>query len=96
MNANDSGLSATEREMRDWLADYISSVLEVERENFPYDTQFNALGLDSVEAVILAGMMEERFGVAIDPGELYNHPTATHFARYVAGQSDSVRSSERA
>lgn len=85
MTKEDTGLSARAMEMRDWLADYICSVLEVDRETFPHDAGFDSLGLDSVEAVILAGMMEERFGVAIEPGDLYDHPTATRFARHVAG-----------
>jgi acyl carrier protein len=76
--------------MRDWLADYICSVLEVEREGFPFDAGFDSLGLDSVEAVILAGMMEERFAVAIDPADLFNHPTATRFARHVAGLAEKA------
>lgn len=96
MTSDDAGLSAVALEMRDWLADYISSVLDVDRADFPYDTGFDALGLDSVEAVILAGMMEERFGIAIDPSELYNHPTATRFARHVAGQAGGPRTAEGA
>ena len=85
MKADETLSSPRAQDMREWLADYICSVLEVERAGFPYDARFDTLGLDSVEAVILAGMMEEHFGVAIDPADLFNHPTATRFACHVAG-----------
>jgi len=67
-----------------WMIQYISSVLDRPKEDFPVDDRFDTYGLDSVEAVIMAGLMEEEFGVPIDPMEMFNHPSVAQFSEYFA------------
>jgi acyl carrier protein len=39
------------------------------------DKDLADLGLDSVDAVLMAGEMEQAFGIEIDPAEALRHPT---------------------
>lgn len=68
----------------DWMVKHIRSVLELPKGDFPLEERFDAYGLDSVEAVIMAGLMEEEFGTPIDPMELFEHPSVAKFADFIA------------
>lgn len=50
---------------------------------------FNELGIDSLDAVTLVGDIEDRFAIAIDPAELFDHPTPCDLARMIAARSAS-------
>lgn len=65
--------------LRAWMVNYITSVLELPAESVPTGQKFNGYGLDSVEAVVMAGVMEEEFGVPIDPILLFEHPSIDQF-----------------
>ena len=67
-----------------WMVQYISSVLDVPKDAFPLEDRFDAYGLDSVEAVIMAGLMEEQFGAQIDPMEMFHHPSVSEFSKHLA------------
>jgi acyl carrier protein len=77
--------------LRVWMVNYITSVLELPSGTVPTAQKFNEYGLDSVEAVVMAGVMEEEFGVPIDPILLFEHPSIDLFvlaqarADYAAG-----------
>ena len=49
------------------MVDYITSVLDLQGESLSTRATFDVIGVDSVEAVVMAGVMEEHFGVEIDP-----------------------------
>jgi acyl carrier protein len=80
-----SAVGVDEASIRGWMVRYIRSVL-----NLPGDVdaaaQFDAYGLDSVEAVIMAGVMEEEFRVVIDPMEMFEHPSIDRFAALLAAR----------
>jgi acyl carrier protein len=61
------------------MVNYITSVLELPPGSVPTSQKFNEYGLDSVEAVVMAGVMEEEFGVPIDPILLFEHPSIDQF-----------------
>jgi acyl carrier protein len=74
--------------LRDWMVNYICSVLDLDRGSFQTAERFDRYGLDSVEAVIMAGVMEEEFAVQIDPIELFEHPSVDEFvATFVQRQT---------
>ncbi|MCT8160152.1 acyl carrier protein [Pseudoruegeria sp. SHC-113] len=75
-----------EKRVKEWMISYIASVLDCEAETIEADATFDILGLDSVEAVIMAGLMEEEFRVAIDPLELYENPSIAAFAAHFVKQ----------
>jgi acyl carrier protein len=64
--------------LRDWMVRYITGVLDLPDPVDPAQ-KFNEYGLDSVEAVVMAGVMEEEFGVPIDPIRLFEHPSIDLF-----------------
>jgi len=70
--------------LRAWMVRYITAVLDL-----PHDVStaqaFNEYGFDSVEAVVMAGVMEEEFGVPIDPIRLFEHPSIEKFAAAMTG-----------
>ncbi|MGE0415547.1 MAG: acyl carrier protein [Acetobacteraceae bacterium] len=65
--------------LRRWMVDYITSVLDLSPDVVLPKLKFNEYGLDSVEAVVMAGVMEEEFGVPIDPILLFEHPSIDEF-----------------
>lgn len=50
---------------------------------------FNALGVDSLDAITLMGDVEERYRIAVDPGEMFDHPTPLALARAIADRGGS-------
>ena len=75
-----------ENDIREWMIGYVGKVLAVPAENFPTGATFDSYGLDSVEAVVMAGVMEEEFGIQIDPIELFDHPSVDQFAAALAAR----------
>lgn len=65
--------------LRDWMVRYITAVLDLPAA-VPTGQVFSEYGFDSVEAVVMAGVMEEEFGVPIDPIRLFEHPSIDLFA----------------
>lgn len=81
----DQAIAIADRDrIKDWMIQHINSVLDVSKDAFPIDDRFDAYGLDSVEAVIMAGLMEEEFGVPIDPMEMFEHPSVAQFTDHFA------------
>jgi acyl carrier protein len=62
-----------------WLINYITSMLDVPIDPFPTAEPFNSYGFDSTEVVIMAGVMEEEFGVELEPAILFENPSVDGF-----------------
>lgn len=60
------------------------------------DRPFNELGVDSLDAVSLAGNIEEHFAITIDPVEFFDYPTPSNLARIIAARSASMSSESTA
>lgn len=67
--------------LRDWMVDYISSVLGVDKDRVGLSAPFDSYGLDSAEAVIMAGVMEEEFQKEIDPNLFFDEPSIAGVVR---------------
>lgn len=52
--------------VRAWIIGFLVSLLDIGEAEIKGDTRFHVMGLDSVDAVVMAGAMEEHFGVEID------------------------------
>lgn len=72
---NDAVLALDANALKEWIVNYISSVLEISADAVAASPSFAAIGLDSLEAVIMAGVMEEEFGVQIEPSMFFDDPT---------------------
>jgi acyl carrier protein len=83
--ADDSG------ELRTWMIEYIAEVLKIDDAALATSATFDSLGLDSVEAVVMTGVMEEHFGVDIDPALLFESPSIDAFVAAHAGKHDAVQ-----
>jgi acyl carrier protein len=76
--------------LRQWMVDYILSLLDLSPEEVRTDQTFDTYGFDSVEAVVMAGIMEEEFGVMVDPVQLFEHPSIDQFAAVFGSDSDEM------
>lgn len=52
--------------VRAWITEFLTSLLALEASAIRGDVRFNNLGLDSVDAVVMAGALEEHFDTEID------------------------------
>lgn len=68
-------------QLRGWMTNYICGVLGLDRTTFSPAARFDTYGLDSVEAVIMAGVMEEEFRVIVDPNQFFETPSIDEFVR---------------
>lgn len=73
-------LPLTETEIKDWMSQFISDLLDLSTDEFKTSDRFDSYGLDSVEAVVIAGVMEEEFKIVIDPALLLSYPSIDSFA----------------
>lgn len=74
----DRRLPCDQATLRDWMVSYIGGVLSLP-EGVPTGSTFDTYGFDSVEAVVMAGVMEEEFSVQVDPVQLLEHPSIDAF-----------------
>jgi len=49
-----------------WVVSYLADFLDVDAKTITADVNFDELGLDSVDSVIVGGALEEAFDVEID------------------------------
>jgi acyl carrier protein len=61
------------------MIEYITSVLDLPGESLSESATFDTIGIDSVEAIVMAGVMEEHFGVEIDPMLFFESPSIDAF-----------------
>lgn len=73
MTATKTPLDATT--VRDWLVRYIGGLLDMPVATFPAAEPFESYGLEAVDAVIMAGVMEEEFGIELDPQHFFENPS---------------------
>ena len=85
----DSRLPCDAQTLRQWMVAYILSVLSPAG-GVPTDKNFDTYGFDSVEAVVMAGVMEEEFGVPVDPMWLLENPTIGAFVAAHASDAPLV------
>jgi acyl carrier protein len=71
-----------EATLRTWLINYIVMVMNMPGDNVPTDQTFESYGFDSVEIVVMAGVLEEEFGVQVDPVQLFEHSSIDAFAKH--------------
>lgn len=72
--------------IRNWMVSYISSVIDVQQDPFPDKERFDNYGLDSVEITIMCGLMEEQFGLEVNPDEVFENPNVADLSAHLAGR----------
>lgn len=75
------------KDAQDWLIDKIAHRLGVDTSEVPPERYFDELDLDSTEALILAGELENWLGFELGTTALWYHPTIKDLAQYIAEES---------
>ena len=61
--------------VRAWLVKYITEAVDIPVTPFPAGDTFDSYGFDSTETVIMAGVMEEEFGIELEPALFFENPS---------------------
>jgi polyketide synthase 13 len=73
-------------ELRDWLRQSLARALNRPIEDVSDDSDFLSLGLPSLEAVVLAGELEDFLGRPVDANLLLDHPSIARLAAALASE----------
>lgn len=77
----------------DWLVGKLAQRLQVPPEQVDVDKYFDEFDLDSTEALILAGELENWLGFQIETTAIWYHPTIAQLAEYIAQEQANHASS---
>ena len=73
-----------ENEIKEWLIDYLSEVLELDKKEIDVRKKsFTDFGLDSATIAGMSGDVSDKFEVDIDPSEMYNYSSIEELSKYV-------------
>ncbi|MGC4893662.1 acyl carrier protein [Micromonospora sp. DT31] len=78
-----SDAALTEGGVRDWLVGKIAHRLGVPTEQVNVDQYFDEFDLDSTEALVLSGELENWLGFDLETTALWYHPTINELAGYI-------------
>jgi acyl carrier protein len=62
-------------DIQDWVRRHLGELLGVAPESIALDRKLSDYGLDSVDAVLMAGELEDYFAIEIDPASFIQYPT---------------------
>ncbi|MBE9201729.1 MULTISPECIES: acyl carrier protein [unclassified Nodularia (in: cyanobacteria)] len=85
--ASEQSEQFTQLKISEWIVDYMSDLLEIEPDEVDVETTFARYGLDSSAAVILTGDLGNWLGKEIEPTVMYDYPTISKLAEYVAEEN---------
>ncbi len=86
MTDQDNATPVTIGQMQTWMEDYVRSVIHIPEGEFPADDRFDQIGLDSVEVTIMAGMIEERYAVQVEPSEVMENPSVRALSKHLVAR----------
>ncbi|MEU9887708.1 acyl carrier protein [Sphaerisporangium sp. NPDC051017] len=78
-----SGAELTENEVREWLVGKLAHRLGVTADQVDSDQYFDEFDLDSTEALVLSGELENWLGFELETTALWYHPTINELAGYI-------------
>lgn len=76
--------SVSTDDAQDWLVQKLAARLEVEPATIDVEQYFDEFDLDSTEALILAGELEQWLGFELETTALWYHPTISALADHIA------------
>lgn len=71
------------RRIREWLAERLSSEVDLAMSAIRHDARFDAYGVDSLAAMSLVAQIHEAFRVELEPVTLWDYPTIVHLADHI-------------
>jgi acyl carrier protein len=63
------------RELRDWLVDFVADVLDIDKTEVDPGAQWESLGVDSANTLVLAADLSVLLGRDVRPVEILSNPT---------------------
>lgn len=79
----------TLQNIQEWLVDKVAVRIGVAPVEVDVDQYFDTFGLDSTEALVLAGELEKWLGREIETTALWYHPTIAELAQYLKEEQDN-------
>jgi len=79
----------TVQSVQEWLVDKLAQRLNVEPSSIGVEQYFDEFNLDSTEALILAGELENWLGFELEATALWYHPTVASLAEYIVEEHAS-------
>ncbi|QUQ72485.1 acyl carrier protein [Kutzneria sp. CA-103260] len=70
--------------VRDWLVEQVATRLGVPPAELDTSRYFDEFGLESTEALVLAGELERWLGMEVETTAVWYHPTIPDLAGYIA------------
>ncbi|MEJ0015585.1 MAG: acyl carrier protein [Acetobacteraceae bacterium] len=55
----------THTAVTEWMHQYVVTTLELERDAVALDARFDSYGLDSLEVIVMVGLLEDEFGIEV-------------------------------
>jgi acyl carrier protein len=74
----------SEAVIREWCVKYLTRTLDLSDRVIDPDVNFARLGLDSANSVYLIVELEDWLGLDLTPDLVFEHPTISELARYLA------------
>jgi len=90
-NPHTAPTELTEEMVQNWLREKVASRLGTAPSEVLPDTYFDDFGLDSTEALILAGELERWLGFELETTALWYHPTIAELSAHIASEHSSAR-----
>ena len=79
--------SPSEAAIRNRCVEFLALTLGLSNDEIEPDVSFARLGLDSANSVYLIVELEEWLGLELTPDLLFEHPTISDLARYLAARA---------
>ena len=77
----------SEATIRAWCVKYLARTLDLPDQAIDPDVKLARLGLDSANSVYLIVALEDWLGLELTPDLVFEHPTISELARYLAGRA---------
>ena len=81
-------------EVQDWLAEQIGDQLGIDADEVDTRVPFNRDGLNSAQAMAIATLGKQRFGLEISPLIIWNCPTIESLSNHIVEELDGEESFE--
>lgn len=73
----------TEADIKGWMVEYLSKLLDLSPDEILEDADFKTMGLDSSSSVGITGDLSNWIGVELDETLLFNYPTINDVSKHV-------------
>ena len=72
------------RALREWIIRWVAGELGVRPQEVDCEAAFDDMGLSSIQAVSMAGELEEMLGLKVDPDVAWEFPTIAQLVAHLA------------